>query len=220
MEDLIGLLVVGTLALIGVFQKVKDSREEAKRQEKRVKRRQELPEDTRRMLYGGTGEIPTAKPKGTVQPTPQRQAIPQSNRPKEAQWRQKEQRSFRPAEQGRTTATNMPQPQAAPLQPRQQPVWRQAAPQQQGAPRHAPRQRPLSPAEARRRMTQTLHQAWRQGQSEPERRQAPQRRANFGASDTAKIGGTGAAKARAAPPYGTATADPGHSEHPPRHCYE
>ena len=63
MEEYIGLLIFAVIAIGSWIMKAREQRMEAERRKNRVERQDvELPEATRRMLYGGE-TIPTAQPK-------------------------------------------------------------------------------------------------------------------------------------------------------------
>lgn len=170
MENLIGFLIfVGIAAFSTYMQNVKQRKEEAEKKAEQARRQsqrktarpEELPEATRRMLYGDGGDaIPTATPRGEVQ----RPAPPP-----------------RPAERPRPIP--MQRPAAEGSAPRQQPTppMRQTPGE---APRRAPQPAPQQQAPARPRALvppqpmrqqarRRMEQAWQQAHGAHEHPPAP-----------------------------------------------
>ena len=87
MEDLIGFLVFAAIAGFSIFSKYREQKkaEEVAKERRLRKRPEDLPERTRKMLYGESGVPPkrggeptyrTARERTAPSPTPQRQAAP------------------------------------------------------------------------------------------------------------------------------------------------
>lgn len=96
MEDLIGFLIFAAIAGIGALSKYAESKKaERERQNRPVVKPEDLPEATRRMLYGESGvpprpgqrpghDIPTARRKAAVPPSPPRPPMPPREGPRTA----------------------------------------------------------------------------------------------------------------------------------------
>ena len=142
MEDLIGFLIFIAIVAASIIGKIKTERKAATEREQRPSKPvslDELPEATRRMLFGdGEGEIIVAKPK---------QGGPAAA-PAPGEWRRVEETPPRPVP-ARRVAYEQPRPAAPQPQqpPRQQPVM-QAPVQQRQQARQAP-QRAAQPAQRR-----------------------------------------------------------------------
>lgn len=150
MEGLAPLIIFAVLAIAGVLRKVYEQRREAEeardRATRRKIRREDLPEATRRLLYGeGTK---TAEPRGaTPPPVPQgrpRQAVPAIPVSREqAQPRPGPQPQVRPtAQPARPVPRPAPQRPAQPVQRAQQP---RPLPQPHQRPQRRPRPQPQRP---------------------------------------------------------------------------
>ena len=151
MDNYLGPLIILILAVASVVGQVVESRKKKEQNKESELRGEDMPEATRRMLYGDGDDvdIPMAKPKQNSQPAvppppppPRRQtqAAPQAQAPQRRQV--PEQRAQRPA-----------------------PVRRQ--PQVQQRTEAAPKRRSVRdfiPPEARRRVQETLQEVWRQAQ--------------------------------------------------------
>jgi hypothetical protein len=134
MDDLLGLLIFAAIAVVGVVSKVVEGRKAEQRKNRPIVKRDDLPEATKRMLYGdGAGprtatprqdapHIPTAKPRGAVtqtvppptpqprQTAPQRRPVPQSaGQRQQAPQAQRETPARRMATSASKTASQVPQ---------------------------------------------------------------------------------------------------------------
>lgn len=125
-EEFIGLIIFGIIAAVSGLAKLQEQRKEEQARKERGNRKgvDELPEATRRMLYGDGGP-PVARRRSEGPPPPV--ALPQAEAPRPAPQR-------RPVPQRQQTAPAGPPWQ----QPPQQPAPQRPAPQRQFAP-DAPR---------------------------------------------------------------------------------
>lgn len=150
-EELIGLIIFGIIAAVSGLAKLQEQRKEEQARKERGNRKgvDELPEATKRMLYGDGGP-PVARRRGEGPPPPP-VAVPRAEAPR-------------------------PAPQRRPVPQRQQgapagPPWQQ--PPQQPAPQRPAPQRQFAP-DAPRPIAQPLQrQDWR-GTPEMPQPQAPQ----------------------------------------------
>jgi hypothetical protein len=126
MEEFIGLIIFGVIAAISGFAKLQEQRKEEEARKQRGNRPSvdDLPEATRRMLYGDSTP-PVARRRSEGPPPPV--AVPRAEAPRPAPQR-------RPVPQRQQTAPTTPPWQ----QPQQQPVPPRPVPQRQFAP-EAPR---------------------------------------------------------------------------------
>ena len=133
-DNIFGFIIFAVIAGVTILGKIKESRGEQDRDKgRKILRREDLPEATRRMLYGDVEDIRTAKP---------RQARPSA--------------THTPRVQPIPTA----QPRQAPPQRRQAPPQRQAA---TPAPRQAPPRRApqVTTRQARQQLHRTLREVAR-----------------------------------------------------------
>ncbi len=152
MEEFIGLIIFGIIAAVSGLAKLQEQRKEEEARKQRANRKgvDELPEATRRMLYGDGGP-PVARRRGEGPPPPPL-AVPRAEAPR-------------------------PAPQRRPVPPRQQsapagPPWQQ--PPQQPPPQRPAPQRQFAP-EAPRPIAQPLPQRrdWRETPQMPPAQQQP-----------------------------------------------
>ena len=124
-EEFIGLIIFGIIAAVSGLAKLQEQRKEEEARKERANRKgvDELPEATRRMLYGDGGP-PVARRRGEGPPPP---PVPRAEAPRPAPQR-------RPVPQRQQGAPAGPPWQ----QPPQQPAPQRQAPQRQQAP-SAPR---------------------------------------------------------------------------------
>ncbi|MCC6144379.1 MAG: hypothetical protein IT368_11290 [Candidatus Hydrogenedentes bacterium] len=175
MENLIGFiifLIIAVISMIGKMQEARKEREEAQQNARRV-RPEDLPEKTRRMLYGDDVEIPQAQPRqGVPPPVPTQAPVrPQPVRdvmsePWEAPRPVQDQRDVSPAQQPYIPReTPPPVPQRPVQMPRQtdpaeqarrmmEDMWRQAQrqfQQQMETQQPRPQQQPQATRQVRRK---------------------------------------------------------------------
>lgn len=131
MDDVIGFIIFAVIAAISGLAKLMENRkaEEARKQQANRKGVDELPEATRRMLYGDGGP-PVARRRGEGPPPP---PVPRAEAPRPAPQRRpvpQQQAPQRPVPQ-RQQAPTAPRPIAQPLPQRKD--WREtpAMPQEQ-----------------------------------------------------------------------------------------
>ncbi len=136
MENLLGLIIFLVIAGISVVGKMRESRKaEEERREREGMPPVELPEVTRRMLYGDSGDIPTARPRQTGEAPPPRPVVvarpaPSAPVPQQQPRRQENPPTVvRPAQQGQQRPAGPRPPVSVPA--RKVPV--QAAPTRQAA---------------------------------------------------------------------------------------
>ncbi len=136
-EEFIGLIIFGIIAAVSGLAKLQEQRKEEQARKDRGNRKgvDELPEATRRMLYGDGGP-PVARRRGEGPPPPPI-AVPRAEAPRPAPQRRpvpQQQAPQRPVPQ-RQQAPSAPRPIAQPLTQRQDwretPAMPQAQPPQQ-----------------------------------------------------------------------------------------
>ena len=169
MEEFIGLIIFGVIAAISGFAKLQEQRKEEEARKQRSANRpsvDELPEATRRMLYGDGGP-PVAKRRGEGTPPPV--AVPRAEAPRPAP----QQRPVPQRQQGMPAAPprrEVPQRQFAPEAPRpiaqplpQRQDWRGTPPQPAAQrPMPDPRQATVSAGERERERVRAVAEAARQ----------------------------------------------------------
>lgn len=168
MEELLGLIIFGVIAAISGLAKLIEKRKEEEQRSQRGPRKSvdELPEATRRMLYGD-GAPPVARKRGEgPSSAPPRQATPAAPAPQRrpvptpTQRQSTPDRPATPPRRQAPTPPPVPQRRPVPAQPLQQ---RQSTrPRPVAQPRRSAPQRPAH---------QTLRENWQQAQrpSEPHR---------------------------------------------------
>lgn len=118
MENLLGLIIFLVIAGISVVGKMRETRKlEEERRERESMPPVELPEATRRMLYGDTGDIPTARPRQTGEAPPPRPVVVARPAPAEPAPRQAPRRQETPPPVVRPMRQEQPQRPAAPRPP-------------------------------------------------------------------------------------------------------
>lgn len=196
-ENLFGLLIfVAIAAVSSILNAQKQKREDAERKVQQETRKQQraaapnMPEATRRMLYGDDREIPTAQPRQAAPAAPPaRPAVPTAPRPQDV----------------RPRSMQAPVPQQSSSQRPQQVAPQRPQPGRYGAPESTSRgTRPralVQPQPVRRQSRQTMQQAMRpaqvQYQEEAPRAEAPPPRPVRSAPAPKPVTGNAAARVKA-----------------------